>query len=124
MAVIAIVKQKGGVGETILATNLAVAFAQTHTVMLLNADARGSSQDWAESRGQRHLNLEVQHAGDAGTLLQGARQMAAGYNWVIIDGPAGISRITSEAVRAVQHLPHLGQHIWVGGGVEGVGGRN
>ena len=122
MPVIAIVKQKGGVGKTILATNLAVALAQTHTVMLLNADAQGSSQDWAESRGQRHLYLEVQHAGDAGSPLQGARRLAADYNWVIVDGPAGTSRISAKAVRAVQHLPRAGQQIWVVGGVEDVGG--
>ena len=61
----------------------------------------------------------MQRAGDAGSPLQGARRLAADYNWVIIDGPAGTSRISAEAVRAVQHLPHLDQQIWVGGGVEG-----
>ena len=53
MLVIAILNQKGGVGKITLSTNLAVSFAETHTVMFLDADARGSSQDWAESRGQR-----------------------------------------------------------------------
>ena len=66
----------------------------------MDADAQGSSQDWAESRGQRHLNLEVPRAGDAGRLLQETRQLASEYNWVIIDGPAGTSRVSAEAVRA------------------------
>ena len=39
MPVIAIVNQKGGVAKTTLATSLAVVFAETHTVMLLDADA-------------------------------------------------------------------------------------
>ena len=100
MPVIAIVNQKGGVGKTTLATNLAVAFAEAYTVMLLDADAQGSSQDWAENRVQRHLNLEVQRAGDAGRLLQEVRRLASEYSWVIIDGPAGTSRVSAEAVRA------------------------
>ena len=100
MPIIAIVNQKGGVGKTTLSTNLAVAFAEYGTVLVLDADAQGSSQEWAESQKQRRLNLEVRRAGDAGRLLQDARRLAAEYDWVIIDGPAGISRTSAEAVRA------------------------
>ena len=50
MPVIAIVNQKGGTGKTTLSTNLAAAFAETGRVLLLDADAQGSSQDWAESQ--------------------------------------------------------------------------
>ena len=49
--------------------------------MLLDADAQGSSQDWAESQGQRRFNFEVQRAGDAGRLLQEVRRLAADYDW-------------------------------------------
>ena len=100
MPVIAVVNQKGGVGKTTLATNLAAAFARSSRVMLLDADAQGSSQDWAASQRLQPLGLEVQHAGDAGRLLQEVRRLASEYNWVIIDGPAGTSRVSAEAVRA------------------------
>ena len=100
MPVIAIVNQKGGVGKTTLSTNLAVAFAEYSTVLVLDADAQGSSQEWAEIQKQRRLNLEVRRAGDASRLLQDARRLASEYDWVIIDGPAGTSRTSAEAVRA------------------------
>ena len=99
MPVIAIVNQKGGTGKTTLATNLARAFAENSQVLLLDADAQGSSQDWADSHPQGRLNLEVRGA-EPGRLLQDARRLAAEYPWVIIDGPAGISRTNADAVRA------------------------
>ena len=99
MPIVAIVNQKGGTGKTTLATNLACAFAGNSPVLLLDADAQGSSQDWADSQPQRRLNLEVRGA-EPGRLLQDVRRLAAGYGWVIIDGPAGISRTSADAVRA------------------------
>ena len=100
MPVIAIVNQKGGTGKTTLSTNLAAAFAETGRVLLLDADAQGSSQDWADCQRLPTANLEVQPAGDAGRLLQEVRRLSAEYDWVIIDGPAGTSRVSAEAVRA------------------------
>ena len=115
MPVIAIVNQKGGTGKTTLSTNLAAAFAETGSVLLLDADAQGSSQDWADSRPGATFHVDTRagppgqfaqdervevRAADAGRILQDVRRARAEYDWVIIDGPAGISRITAEAVRA------------------------
>ena len=99
MPVIAIVNQKGGTGKTTLSTNLACAFASDAAVLLLDADAQGSSQDWADSQGQPRPNLQVISA-DPGRLLQDARRMTSQYDWVIIDGPSGISGTTADAIRA------------------------
>ena len=80
MPVIAIVNQKGGTGKTTLSTNLAVAFAETDRVLLLDADAQGSSHDWADSQGQARVNLDVR-AADPARLLQDVRRLRAEYNW-------------------------------------------
>ena len=99
MPVIAIVNQKGGTGKTTLSINLACAFAGDSTVLLLDADAQGSSQEWADSPRQNRLKLQVV-AAEPGRLLQDVRRMASQFDWVIIDGPAGISRTNADAVRA------------------------
>ena len=99
MPVIAIVNQKGGTGKTTLSTNLACAFAIASSVLLLDADPQGSAQDWADSHSQRPMGLDVQGA-EQGRLIQNVRLLAPKYDWVIIDGPPGISRTSADAVRA------------------------
>ena len=99
MPVIAIVNQKGGTGKTTLSINLACAFAQASPVLLLDADAQGSSQDWSNTQGQGRSNPQVVASG-SGTLLQDAWRMAGQFDWVIIDGPSGIGGTTADAIRA------------------------
>ena len=99
MPVIAIVNQKGGTGKTTLATNLACAFAETARVLLLDADPQGSAQDWADSQSQHLLTLAVQGV-EPGRLVQTVRSQASEHEWVIIDGPPGITRTSADAVRA------------------------
>ena len=125
MPVIAIVKQKGGVGKTILATNLVVAFAQTHTVMLLNADTQGSSQDWAERAGVNgtstwrcSMPAMLGSSAAAGEKAVGGRLQLGHHRWSCGHQPDQ----RRGGFRAVQHLPQAGQQIWVDGGVEDVGG--
>ena len=37
---------------------------------------------------------------DPGQLVQDVRGFSREFNWVLIDGPAGISRVTAAVVRA------------------------
>ena len=55
--IIAILNEKGGVGKTILATNLARAFQAEHrSVLLVDSDPQGSLRDWL-ARGRRDDRL-------------------------------------------------------------------
>ena len=99
MPVVAIVNQKGGTGKTTLATNLAWILAETGEVLLLDADPQASSQNWGAGDDPAPKTLTVTGAA-AGDLLRMVRSIASNYNWVIIDGPPGITNTTADAVRA------------------------
>lgn len=99
MPVIAIVNQKGGTGKTTLSINLASAFAEMHSTLLLDADPQGSALDWAGSRTEPQMNLDAREL-RPGRLNQDVRAFSRDYDWIIIDGPPGISRTSAEAVRA------------------------
>ena len=98
MPVVAIVNQKGGTSKTTLSTNLAWALTEKGKVLLLDADPQASSQNWGAGSDPAPEDLTVKGAG--GDLLRLVRSMAFDYDWIIIDGPPGISKTTADAVRA------------------------
>ena len=98
MPVIAIVNQKGGVGKTTVSTNLAWALAQTTSALLLDADPQGSARDWGHFITSGPEQLSILGTG-RDPLVDQVRRLSGRYDWVVIDGPPGISNISADAVR-------------------------
>ena len=103
MPVVAILNRKGGTDKTTLATNLAWVLAEKADVLLLDADPQTTAQNWVAGEGQVPETLVVKETGN-GDLNRLARSMAPGYDWVIINGPPGITKTTAEAVRVARVL--------------------
>ena len=98
MPVVAIINQKGGTGKTTLATNLAWVLAEKEDILLLDADPQASAQNWSAGDGMAPESLTIKEIG-TGDLVRLVRSMAAVYDWVIIDGPPGITKTSADAVR-------------------------
>lgn len=91
--VLAILNGKGGVGKTTTAVNLAAAFAQTHSVLLVDADPQGSATWWVERSGGMGFDLTQENDPQ---LLQQVREV--NYQIVVVDTPPALN---SEALAAV-----------------------
>ena len=99
MPVIAIVNQKGGVGKTCLATNLASALGNEEPTLLLDCDPQRSASGWFALVPQERLQLTVRGV-EEGTLVRQVRAAVDEYQWVVIDCPPGITRVNADAIRA------------------------
>jgi len=99
--IISLVNQKGGVGKTTIAVNLASCLSERgHQTLLVDADPQGSVLQWQSvSNDQR---FEIIHRPSA-TLLGDRKAMTKGHDHVVIDAPPAIGEIT-KAVLALSDL--------------------
>jgi chromosome partitioning protein len=99
MPVLALLNQKGGVGKTTLATNIATALAlQGQKVFYIDADPQGSGLDWSAARKSELLFPVVGVPRD--TLHREIAALSAPYDWVIIDGPPRVYPVAKSAIAA------------------------
>lgn len=96
---IALLNQKGGVGKTTLATNLASGFALAgEPVLYLDADPQGSGLDWSAARKQKPLFNVV--GLPKKTIHRDLPSLATPYKWVFIDGPPRVYEVARSAIMA------------------------
>lgn len=101
MPVIALLNQKGGVGKTTLSVHLATSLAESHKVLLVDADPQGSALDWSAQREHEGAPAKFPVIGlPKETLHREIAPISLDYEWVVIDGPPRVNKIARSAIVA------------------------
>ncbi len=100
MPVICLLNQKGGVGKTTLALNLAGAFALAgNSVLYVDADPQATALDWSAVRGNDTPLFNLV-AIPRNTLHTQLPTLSANYQWTFIDGPPLAGDVAKSAILA------------------------
>ena len=104
IGVIAVANQKGGVGKTTLAMNMAAGLTRRGSCIVVDADPQGSATMWIElSDAQREFPAKVVPAEDK--IKKQIKQLQTEFDYIVIDCPPEIkSDSTMSAIEISQVL--------------------
>jgi len=97
---------KGGAGKTMIATNLAVAYAQKGLkVYIVDTDDSGAATKWAGRRADEDFTPSIPIVGinDSKTIVSTVSQLNEDNDVVIIDGPPRLNALVSKII-LLSHL--------------------
>lgn len=96
MPTIAVLNPKGGSGKTTLATCLVRGLIETDaSALLVDADPQGSARDW-QAAGENPTPLVAM---DRPANLRNLGDMAASYDWTVIDAAGRLEEMIREAIK-------------------------
>jgi chromosome partitioning protein len=97
--IIGVLNQKGGVGKTTIAVNLAAAFANSGArALLVDADPQGSALAWSSVRERNPLFSVIGMAKPS--LHRDLPGLAKDYDFVVIDGAPRVNELGRSAILA------------------------
>ncbi|KAA2233981.1 ParA family partition ATPase [Salinarimonas soli] len=97
--IVGVLNQKGGVGKTTIAVNLAAHWARAgRRVLLVDADPQGSSLAWSSARERDPLFPVVGMAKPS--LHRDLPALARNYDLVVIDGAPRVNELARSAILA------------------------